>query len=170
MLGTFVAGRYSSTYQPAGGSATSLGILEEGYHLSWSFHKDVMNKTDAYGSTPIEAFHQGLDVGISGVCKEHLAAVYQAMAPHTTWFPTGASTFLLGVIGSADTDKAGILILTSTAGTPAAASPTTLTATYAMQKEGAQPSILFGPTHRVHPFDMRIYPFLSSTIRFFTST
>lgn len=169
-LGVWVAGRYSATYQIPGQSAGSMGILEDGWNLSWVFHRDVINRTDAYADTRVDSVHTGTDVSISGVAKEHLVNVYRAMAPLTTWFPTGASTFLLGTIGVLESDSAGILILTSTASTPAAASPTTLTATYAMQKEGAQASILLGPRHRTHPFDMAILPFLASTIRHFTST
>lgn len=169
-LGVFVAGRYSATYQIPGQSAGPMGILEEGWNLSWQYHRDLINRTDAYGDTRIDGVHTGIDVSISGVAKEHVINVYRAMAPLTTWFPTGASTFLLGTIGVLESDSGGILILTSTAGTPAAASPTTLTATYAMQKEGTANSILLGPKHRVHPFDMAILPFLASTIRHFSST
>lgn len=169
MLGTFVAGRYSGVITYPAGSPLSLGILEEGWNIRWQHKKDYINRTDAYGDTTIEAFHQGLDMWVSGVAKEWLSGVIKTIQPFGGWAGTGASNMALGTIGVADTDNAGILVLTATAGTPAATSPASVTFTYAIQDEN-DVDMLFGPRHRTMPFTLRIYPYYSSAIRFFSST
>lgn len=172
MLGSFVAGRYSAAITYPAVSAKSLGIMEEGYRIGWRYFKDVIRKTDAYGHSPIEAFHLGLEVFISGVAKEWLEGVLRTIAIGTTWMGTGAGqNFNLGVIGRADTDNAGALVLTATALTPAAASPATLTAALCHQVEEDDPNLLFGPEHRTMPYRFRVYPYDNAgTIRFFSST
>ena len=169
-LGTFIAGRYSGTYQAPSDSARTLGICEEGWRVRWRMRNDVIDKTDAYGAMVVEAFNLGALVNIRGVFKEPmLAGVLKAVAPYSGWAGTGASSFAPGTVGAADTDNAGILVLTATASTPAAASPATLTATYAMQQEDDDVEMLFGPQHRVAPFNFRV--FLNySTSKFFSST
>lgn len=169
MLGTFVAGRYSSTIQYPSASALSLGIMEEGYHLSWSKKVDLIDKTDAYGDTPIEGFYQGIAMHLNAVAKEWLPAVVTSMQPYNGWAGTGADTFDLGTIGQAETDKAGILVLTATAGVPAAASPASMTFTYALQDE-SEVNLLLGPKHRVMALSFRIWPYSSSGIKLFSST
>jgi len=169
MLGVFVAGRYSATIAYPGDTAKSLGIMEEGYNVRWTKSTDLINRTDAYGDTLIEGFYQGINMNVSCVAKEWLEAVIDSMQPFNAWAGTGADTFDLGTIGRAETDNAGILVLTATAGTPAASSPTSMTFTYAIQDD-TDVTMLFGPRHRVMPLNFRIYPYSSSGIKFFSST
>jgi hypothetical protein len=166
MLGTFVAGRYSGTL-----NAVDIGITEDGYHLRWKFEKDPVNKTDAYGSTLIESFYQGANVWCGGVFKEFKAGVIAAVSPYNTWANVGAVNFDLGIIGRADTGIATALVLSATAGTPAAVNPATLTA-QVVQDDSAQVEQNFGPTHRKTPFLFRLYPTNPSgvIIRFFSTT
>lgn len=169
-LGTWVAGRYSGTTQYPAGSAVTMGILRDGWTVSWQNHKQVLAQTDAYGRSPIEAFYQGTSVFVSGIAKEWLANVIKSINPINGWAGTGAATFSMGTISVQDTDTAGILVLTATTGTPAATSPATLTATYAILQEDFDVSLLFGPEQREMPFRFRIYPYSSSGIKFFTTT
>lgn len=169
-LGTFVAGRYTSTYTAPGDSARSLGIMRDGYYISWALIRELMDKTDAYGRGAIEGFYQGVNVSISAIAKEWLLGVLTASAPFNGFtVVSGADSFEYGTVGKQDTDNAGILVLTSTAGTPAAASPTTLTATYAIQDD-QQVQHLYGPEHRSTPLNFRVYPYSSSGIKLFTTT
>jgi hypothetical protein len=171
MIATFVAGAYTSTYQPAGSSATSLGLTEEGYRLRWSYQTDDIDKTDAYGSTLIESFYQGANVSIGGIFKEYTTTTVKAVTAYTPLAATGVSTFDLGVIARAATNVGGPLILTATAGTPAAASPASLTAAMAIIPKGFSVEPLLGPTHRKMPFLFQIYPTtISSATRFFSTT
>ena len=172
-LGTFVAGPYTATYYAPSDSARSLGIMEQGYNVGYSMRRQILARTDTYGETPIEGFYQGAEVNIQGTATEWLAGVMKAINPYNTWngsVAAAAGTFSLGQVGKADTDNAGVLVLTATAGTPASASPATLTATLALLAENFDVSMLFGPEHRKMPWRFRIYPYLSTTVKFFTPT
>lgn len=147
-----------------------MGIQEEGYFLSWQYEADVLNRTDAYGSTTIEWFYQGMNVFLAGLAKEYKAGTLTPITPYNTFGPTGANSFELGTIGRAATDLAGTLILTSTAGTPAASAPATLTAAAAITEPNFRTEMLYGPTHRKFSWRMQLLPYVSSTVKFFTTT
>lgn len=164
-LGTFIAGRFTGTYNLA-----SLGILEEGWRLSWAWHKEIINNTDAYGDTPIDAVYRGASVWISGIFKEVLAGTTTAVAPYNSYAPSGASAFAIGTIGVLDSATAKSLVLTSTAGTPAVATPATLTATLAVMDNEFTTEQLWGPNHRKTPFRFMLYPYVSATTIFFSTT
>jgi hypothetical protein len=170
MLGTFVAGRYSATYQPPGEPAYSIGIMEEGYQIQYRALASLVNKTDAYGLTPIESFHQGFELYIAGTAREWITGVHRMLNPMNGWNGGSGGVFSLGTIGTAYTDRAGTLVLTATAGTPAASSPSTLTAAYASLAENFDVSMLFGPAERLMPWRLRIWPYWSAGIKFFTTT
>lgn len=163
-LGTFIAGQYAGVY-----GAAALGTLEKGWRLRWQFHKEVIADTDAYGQTPIDSIYRGASVWIGGVFMETKAGVIAVTSPYNSYAPTGASAFELGIIGRLDTGVAGALVLTAIAGTPAASSPTSLTATLAIQEED-QVEQQWGPTLRKTPFMMRCLPYLSTTVRFFSTS
>jgi hypothetical protein len=172
-LGTFIAGRYSMTYQAPSDSARSGGIQEKGYYLDWSYKKDVLDRTDQFGQgVKIESFLQGVNVHLSGVAKEQLSGVMKMINPFNGWAGTGVSNFNMGVVGVQDSDNSGIVILTATAGTPAAASPATLTATLCILAEDFDVTLLFGPEHRTYPWRFSVLPYLASgtTYRYFSST
>lgn len=171
MLGTQVAGAYTATYQPTGLSQTDIGFTERGYLLRWSYNYDQVENTDSFGQgTLIESFYQGVNIWVGGTFKEYKQGPLYAVAPWQTFAPTGANTFALGVVGRAATYVGGPLILTATAGTPAASSPASLTATMALIDNGHQVEQLYGPTHRMTPFLFRIYPYSSTGIKYFTTT
>lgn len=161
-LGTFVAGRYSATYDrdgSGGGSPADIGITEEGYEIQQSHFKEVIARTDAYGDTPIDAIHRGLQVFAQFTCIEYLASVLGMAFPIQGTAPgVGAGTLNLGVIGVLDSGKAGILVLTSTTGTPAASSPATMTLHRCIQAENADIRFIMAPTLRKLPIRLRVYP------------
>jgi len=176
-LVTPVAGRYSSTYDPPGATgASDLGIMQDGYRLRYRRHAQVINKTDAYGQTPIEALHQGAEVFLSGVGTEYgkaglMAAIFPMSS--TEFTATGTNSLKLGIIGIADSGRWATLILTSTATTPAASSPATLTGTSnVILAPQFDVELLFGPEHRLIPwmFQLFAYDLGSSVIGFFATT
>lgn len=130
----------------------------------------MIRKTDAYGDTPIEGFYQGAEVWVGGIFKEVIAGVIATVSPYNSWAPTGAVEFGLGTISVADTNTAHTLVLSSTGGTPAASTPASLTAAAAIIDDGFDVEQLFGPTHRMTPFNYRLYPYVSSTTKFFACT
>lgn len=171
MLGTMVAGSYTASYTPSGLALTDLGFTERGWMLRWSYNGDDVDNTDTYGQgTLIESFFNGLNMWIAGVFKEYKQGPLYGVAPWQTFAPTGANSFLLGTIGRAATNVGGPIVLTSTAGTPAASSPATATFPMAIQDRGHNIEQLYGPTHRTTPFLFRIIPVSSSGIRYITTT
>lgn len=171
-LGTFIAGRYSATYDPPGATAaTDIGIMEEGYTISWQYSAEGIENTDAYG----DMFIDGIYRGIKGVfCQsdsiEYKTGSLLAVTPWGALAATGASTLAPGVIGRLMSDVAGVLIMTATAATPAASSPATLTATYAILAENFDVSLLFNSKLRKVPIRFRFLPYLDTVIKFFTTT
>ncbi len=135
---------------------------------------DDFTNSDTYGQgTYIESFYQGMNVWVSGVMNEWRAQTVAPVTPYQSWGPA-AGDFDLGVVSRAATDTAKVLVLTATAGTPAAAKPASLTASLAIQEKGFNVEVLMGPTHRMVPFMFRIIPnYISLSAvgaRYFTTT
>jgi hypothetical protein len=118
-LGTFVAGRYTTTF-----NATDVGITEEGYKLRHELKEIPINKTDAYGDMLIDSIFRGIDWTLTWLGIEYKAG---STAPQFGWAAIG----VVGVIGRLGTSIVQTVVMTATTGTPAAAAPATLTATAA---------------------------------------
>jgi hypothetical protein len=175
LLGNFIAGAYTGTY-----NSVNLGLTEDGWHLKWQFDHDMVDKTDGYGTTLIEMFIIGCQVWVGGTFKEWSDAgddgdePIRVVAPYNTWPPEGAGEFGLGIISRASSALAKALVLTSTTGTPAAANPITLTASKSIIDNNFTVEQVYGPRHRTTPFMLRLLPYLSSDMTpvpiFFTVT
>lgn len=155
-LMSVVAGPYRSTL-----GAVDLGIMEKGYNMTLGLDMENVDDTDAYGSTVIEQVLRGSECGIDFICKEYKAAPLSLVTANmgtTRMVATGTSSYKPGQVGVLATTLAGILILTATTGTPAASSPATITATYAIMREGFKSKWLLGPNARKIPADLRIIP------------
>lgn len=168
MLASFVAGAYTGTW-----NGTSIGLTKEGYRLRLQYGTDDIDSTDAYGKTLIEQFFLSTSVAIGGIFMEYKAG---SVAPVTPWYPLVATGALdLGIISRAASAIGKTLVLTSTTGTPSAASPASLTAAVAIQAKGFNVEMLYGPTHREIPFLFTIIPVTTMDsggggAQFFTTT
>lgn len=172
-LGTFIAGAYTATgnYQAAG--ATTLGITQKGFTIKVKHHTENIDETDTYGRTLIDQIFMGTEVTIDAVMTEWLAQVLRQLQPWqaTAFAVSGAANnFSLGTIGKLASDMDSALVFTATAGTPAAASPATLTVTQAIIHEGVDMDVLLGPGHRKIPLKWRALPYSSTGIHFFSCT
>lgn len=163
---------FSATYDPPGATAAAdVGLMKEGYKLSWQYAKKLLDESDAYGEMVIDGIYRGIsNLFIEGVGLEYKAGILNALNPYSAFAPTGNSGISPGTISVLDTDTAGILIMTAASSTPAAAAPTTLTATYAILAENFNIDLLFDSRLREVPFRFRIYPYNSSGIKFVTTT
>ena len=145
-LETFVAGRYTGTW-----NAVDMGLQENGFMLSGQSSEELIAKSDAYGDTVLDTIYRG-----ANWFMEFTALGYKAGTIAPLWpFATFGSLGLVGRLGSS---LAQSLVLTSTAGTPAATSPTTLTATLAKLAEGFDARLMFDSSLRKVPMRMRMLP------------
>lgn len=154
-LGVLVAGRYSCTY-----NSVDVGFSRQGFELSFQFKQEEINESDLYGLSLIDCVLRGADVSLTAVLRE-----YKAGSLACLW-PLGGGT--LGriasaavPIGSLATNLAAPLVLTSTANTPAAASPASLTAPLSFMAPNYNPRILFDSRLREVPIQQHFFPSVS---------
>lgn len=148
---TLVCGVYTVTY-----NSLALGLLknDDGLPTLELTNEGEDITGDAYGRSVIDGIYQGGNAFIGLTCEEYKAATLAA------WWPF-SSRGRMGLIGRLHYDMALPLVLTAVAGTPAASSPATLTATRAFPSPGTQRRVVFGPTLRTLPLRWRLYPYSS---------
>lgn len=172
-LGSFIAGRYSATYDPPGGTAAAdIGLMEQGYRITARIAKEKIQETDAYGLMVVDAIYRGIaDVFIAGTAIEWKTGLLNAMTPYQAMAASGATYFGPGTIARLDSAVAGILIATATSSTPAAAAPATMTATYTIFAEDTDLEWMLNSTLRKMPYRFRVYPYDDTgVLKFFTAT
>jgi len=166
-LGTFVAGRYTVTY-----NSVSIGIAEDGHKLSFQYMKEKIENTDAYADAIIDNVYRGANVYLDTLLKEYSTGQVKPAVPYNSFDATGAVSWDQGVVGRLDSDLAQIVVMTVVAGTPAAtlASPTTLTASKAILDANFNVEWFFGPRHRKTPIRWQLLPYLSTSVKNFSCT
>jgi hypothetical protein len=164
MLGTMVAGRYSATF-----NSVDVGFTRQGFELEFMFKQEVIDETDLYGMSTIDAVLRGADGFVSAILREWKAG------PKSILWALGGG--VLGKVFSAAvpngvfaSDKALPFVMTSTANTPAAADPATLTASKAFIAPNYNPRILFDSRLRETPIRFQMFPYASSTDTILFST
>lgn len=159
---TPIAGAYTGTW-----NAGALGLTEEGFKLTQDIKEEAIDKTDQYARTTLDTIGQGVDWFAEWKFMEYGAAgLAGSISPH-------GSLGQLGIIGrSAITSFVQSLVLTSTAGTPAAAAPASLTASKSKMAAGQTASIAFDSSLRKVPCRMQLLPYVltGSTVGHFTTT
>ncbi len=157
---TVTAGRYSGTYAASNyGQTLDMGLTNDnGYELSWVTHQDEVRGTDAYGNSLLQTIYRGADWRLRALFKEYRQANMNA-----AWnFGRAANNALspvMGVIARLGTDIGHAIVLTSTAGTPAATNPTSLTALSVVSAPGANHSIGFTSKERTVPVELVLLPY-----------
>lgn len=156
-LGTLIAGRYSCTW-----NAVDTGYTRQGFELEFLYKHEILDESDLYGQSTVEAVIRGCDGFLSASLRE-----YKAGSTAILW-PIGGGS--LGKVftaakpcGILATDQALSLVLTATANTPAAAAPATLTASKAWIAPNYNPRILLDSRLREVPIRMQLFPYASST-------
>lgn len=159
-LDTFVAGRYSSTY-----NAVDTGITEGGYELSQDSKAELLNETDHYGGMLIDFIYRGGDVSLMFESKAYKAG---STTPFWPWGALGVT----GVISRLASDVALITVLTSTTGTPAVSAPATLTGTKSILAPNNPARLLYNSKLRTVPVRLQLLPYDSgaAVIKWFTTT
>jgi len=153
-LGTYIDGAYAGTY-----NAVGIGPTENGWRLRKSVSGQAIDESDQYGNTLIDFFYRGGSCRISCDAQEYKAGT---IAPFWPWGSLGQVITSAVPIGMRASDVAKALVLTSTAGTPAAAAPATLTATYSVMAMGQDVELFFHSRLRTVPIILQLLPYTSS--------
>lgn len=174
MLGTFIAGRYSGTY-----NAVDVGITKEGYELEQDADIEEIGETDAWGASVIDGIWRGGNCHLQFNSEEYKAGSLAAFWPYGaglagpgvlgTLFDSTQVTLL--PIGQFASNIAKAMVLTVQAGTPAVNNINTLTATLALLAKNYNGKLLFNSKLREVPVRQRLYPYTVSGItKFFATT
>lgn len=174
-LDTFIAGRYSATW-----NTSDVGITADpGYELDMSAELEDVTGTDLYGDSVIDGIYRGGQCFCQWTSKAYKTGSLAALWPFGgtlagngalgVLFNPGANNTPGGILAS---DLAKAFVLTATAGTPASATPATLTATKALLAKNYSSRLLFNSRLREVPVRLRFYPYDagSALIRFFSTT
>jgi hypothetical protein len=166
-LDTLVAGAYAATYNSVG-----VGITRQGFELQQQLKQEVIAESDAYGEATIDWIYRGGDAFL-----QYLARAYKAGSTTPFW-PWGGGS--LGVmvtaaspIGQLASNVAVATVLSSTANTPAAAAPASLTASKALLAPNFDGRLLYDSRLREVPTRLQLLPYTSNpstTIVWFTLT
>lgn len=151
-LGSYVAGRFSATW-----NSTALGQTRRGWNLDINYKQEAIDETDLFGATMVDAVMRGADVHLSAELIEWTAAVRASI-----WTMGGGTLGTIATtavpIGVLKSSLAVPLVLTSTANTPAASAPASLTAAGAIHADNANPNILMDSRLRVIPMRWHFLP------------
>lgn len=162
-IGQFIDGAYIGTYNSVG-----IGITQDGYDLILSLKEEVINESDQYGNSLLDYFYKGGDCQIRCDSKEYAPG---SVAPYWPWGAWGQMTNAALPIGRKASAVAKSLVLTSTAGTPAATAPASLTATMAVLAPGQSSTLKFSTKLRTVPIFLQLLPDqVAGDTRWFTTT
>ncbi|MFO0801485.1 MAG: hypothetical protein U0804_28805 [Gemmataceae bacterium] len=158
-LGTFVAGRYSLTY-----NSVDAGLSRDGHRLNVNFLKRAIDQSDLYGRTLIDSLYMGVRCRLTLQALEYAAKTTGPLWPY-------AALGVLGGTSRLDSNLAQTIVMTATAGTPAAAAPATWTASKGIIAENNNADLLYGADLREVPLSFQIYPYdASGTIKLWVET
>jgi hypothetical protein len=144
---SFIAGRYTATW-----NALAMGQTKVGYDIEFQrFTEDIIG--DNYAQMVQDAINLGGEFTISTELIE-----YNAAAAATLMWPLSATKYDTGVIGILDSGKWMSLVLTALAGTPAAATPATMTTARSILHPRFPVKFRLGPSLRTLPLRLRAYP------------
>lgn len=156
---TLVSGQYTCTW-----SGTAFGIFEGDASVPTleitTFGEKIAN-TDAFGKTPVDLIYQGMQGRWQATAMEYKSGNIAIITP---WSGTMGK---IGVIGVLATGAAAALVMTALSGTPAAAAPASVTASYAILSPQFPIKLLYGPTLRKIPMMMDLYPYVASSANVF---
>lgn len=164
----FIAGPYSATW-----NSVASGMLKTGFEIRLKIEKNLVEESQLYGRSVLDAVYAGANCFCGFTLIEWSKAVltgllgpYGAAGGNVLFTTLGG----LGTVGVMDSGSgyAKPLVLTSIAGTTAAASPATLTSAQTALAEGNDISWMMDLQNREVPIVLRLYPTtVGGTDRFF---
>lgn len=146
---SFIAGQYTVTY-----NGVTIGQLESGINIIQQSIVEPI-RGDNMGESDQDWTYQG-----GNVYAELQSLEYNASGVAAAFWPYGAIG-VVGIVGRLGQDLAKSLILTALAGTPAASTPATITASKAILRPGQDLRLLFSPKLRKVPLVFQLLPYTS---------
>jgi len=162
-LDTFIAGRYSGTY-----NAVDVGITENGYEKTLQLKQENVEGSDAFGDAILDYIYRGGDCFLEFDCKAYKAGT---KTPFWPWGAFGVMATAAAPIGRLASNVASAMVLSAAANTPAAAAPASLTATKAILSPGFSGKLLYNSKLRRVPVRLILLPVESTgTTTWFAET
>lgn len=145
----FICGAYTATW-----NSLALGQTADGFRLSHQIFKRIITG-DLYAETPQDAVMRGADLTLAMRLIEYNAAAIQTLK-----WPISATKWTVGSVGylAVGSSLAKALVLTAVTGTPAVATPASVTVTKCLLHENFPVEVLFAPDLREVPLRLRAYP------------
>lgn len=170
----FVAGPYTGVW-----NNQNLGLVKEGFEIRMRISKNLVDQSNVYGQTVLDAVYDGMNCFIGYTLIEWFKGVLAGLVmPYANALLQSSSMSManLGMLGTVGRMDVGStlswpLILTAVSGTTAASSPASLTAAQASIAEETDIGFMFNTRNREVPMLLRLYPYtLTSNDRFFSVT
>lgn len=168
-LAFFLSGAYAGAY-----NAVAIGPTDGGYEISHEVKQENIDKSDVFGDTLLDYVWRGGNVTCDFTAKTVGSAAGNYSNVAILWPFGGTQATLMAAatpIGRLASDIASAFVLTSTANTPAAATPATLTCTKAIIAPGYNTKMLYTSQLRQLPLRLQFLPTLNAGIvSFYTTT
>ena len=144
---SFIAGHYTATY-----NSQAMGQPEKGFDLLFNEEAE-----EIIGSNFGAAYQDDVSRGVNMFLETSLLE-YNAAAARSLFWPWSSDFLSYGVPGRLGSSFAKPLVLTAVAGTPAAATPATITLTKVKLANGYPVRLLFDAALRKVPLRLRVQP------------
>ena len=154
-FGTFVAGPYTGTY-----NAVDIGMTLEGFRYSQDYAAEMINQSDLFGEMLIDMIYRGGNARLSYTSRSYKSG---SVSPFWPWGSLYTMFTTAAPIARNARSVAQSFVLTSTANTPAAATPATLTASKAILAPNTQGELLFDSKVRNVPVSLLLLPYEGGT-------
>jgi len=161
-LATVIAGGYTATY-----NSTDMGQQEDGFRLRLSFAKEEI-RSNTYGDSVIDAVYRGGNCFLSGTFIERDSVL--AKAAVSPFNPYGTAMGHMGLVGRLDFGLSQSLVMTAISTLSAASSLATLTATNAIIDQNLSTEVPLANRASFLPLTFRLYPYLSTDVKWFSVT
>lgn len=167
-LAFFVAGAYTSTY-----NAVAIGPTDSGFEINHEVKQENIDRSDVYGETLLDYVWRGGNVTCDFTTKTvgTGAGNYSNM---TILWPFGATPYTLMAaatpIGRLASAIASAFVMTSTANTPAAATPASITSPSAIIAPSYNTKLLYDSRLRQLPLRLQFLPTLNTGVITFATT
>jgi len=150
MLGSFVAGRYSASWD-----SEDIGITKNGYELKFSEKAHLINRSDMFQQTLLETIQAGGDWTLSCEGMEWKAGPLDIL---TQFQGTLGDVGTISELGSANGVALTLTVTADTSAANAGDAINTLMAESAILQPGCDISLLFDSTLREFPIRVQLLP------------